>query len=389
MPPAREPVLFIAFHIEEDAQLIDTEETLKALCSAKGPPNYESRVAEVVRQTWEPLVDALEAGRMGDVVGVKRGDGPEPRRKVMLVGHMDEIALIVTKVEGAFLRIGQMAGMDRRVLPGQSVTVFGKRELPGYIGNIPPHILPPEKRTQYPEFEDLVIDVGLPADEVAELVRVGDVVTFDAPPLALQGSRLAAKSIDNRAAVAAITVCLDQLQSRGHTWDVLAVATTSEEFGGYQGARTTAYRYRPDIGIALDVTFASQPGFNEGHDLGGGPTLALGPNFHPKLFKAIKEAAERIEMTVHTEPEWAVGGTDAVPLQVSREGIPTALIGIPLRNMHTSVEVVDVKDVERAGRLLAEFIAGLAPDFMDTLVWDTEPCEEEDAGEEEGDDDAA
>ncbi len=365
--------------------MIDVKETLKALCSAKGPPGYESQVADVVRRTWEPLTDAMEVGRMGDVIGIKRGSGAEPRRKIMLAGHMDEIALIVTKIDGAFLRIGQMAGMDRRVLPGQFVTVFGRRELPGYIGNVPPHLLSPEQREQYPEFEELVVDLGLPAEEVAGLVRVGDVVSFDAPPVELQGSRLAAKSIDNRAAVAAITVCLDLLQGRDHVWDVLAVATTREEVGTH-GARATAFQYRPDAAIVLDVTFANQPGVNDVTcELGAGPTLALGPNFHPKMYKALTKTAERLEMKVHPEPEPYPGGTDAWSIQVSREGIPTGQIGLPLRNMHTPVEVVDVKDVERAGRLMAEFIAEMQADFLDTLTWDMEECEDE-GDEAEGED---
>lgn len=368
---------------------MDTKEVLKALCRAKGPPGYETEVADLVRQTWQPLTDALEAGRMGDVIGVKHGTGATPRRKIMLAGHMDEIALMVTKVEGAFLRFGNMAGMDRRVLPGQPVTVFGRRALPAYIGNVPPHIMPPEKRGAYPEIADLFIDPGLPAEELAELVQVGDPVTFDAEPLELQGSRLAAKSIDNRASVAAITVCLDQLQGRNHVWDVLAVATTREEVGSH-GARATAFQYRPDAAIALDVTFAAQPGAGDeaAFELGGGPTLAIGPNYHPKLVKALRKAAERLEMTVQMEADWAVGGTDAVALQVSREGVPTALIGLPLRNMHTPVEVIDVRDVERAGRLLAEFIVGLEADFLDTLTWDTEACADEDAEEAESEEES-
>jgi putative aminopeptidase FrvX len=349
---------------------MDIKETLKALCGAKGPPGYEDQVRGLVRQTWEPLTDALERGRMGDVVGIKRGAGPSPRPKIMLAGHMDEIALIVTKVEGDFLRVRSMAGMDRRVLPGQFVTVFGQRELPGVIGAVPPHLTPPDQRGKYPEIEDLVVDVGLPADELGELVRVGDVVTFDVPPTELQGGRLAAKSLDNRASLAAITVCLEELQSRAHVWDVLAVATTREEVGSH-GARAVAFQYQPDVAVALDVTFGTQPGADEDvtFDLGGGPTLSLGPNFHPKLYAQIMKAADRLEMTVRPDPAWRVGGTDAVPLQVSRAGIPTALIGIPLRNMHTPVEVVDVKDAERAGRLLAGFIAGLEADFLQALEW--------------------
>ncbi len=370
--------------------MIDVKETLRAFCNVKGPPGYEHQAAALVRETWEPLTDTLEAGKLGDVIGIKRGNGTKPRPSIMLAGHMDEISLTVRKVEKGFVRIHSLDGMDRCVLPGQTVTVFGAegRALPGYVGSVPPHVLSGKQRDEYPQFEDLVIDLGLPPDEVAELVRPGDPVVFDAPMLELQGSRVAAKATDDRASVLAITVCLDQLQGRNHAWDVLAVATTKEEVGSH-GARAIAFQYQPNLAIALDVTFASQPG-TKGHtfDLGGGPTLGLGPGYHNKLRKAIMDAAERLEMTVNVDPEPRPGGTDAAVLQISGAGIPTALIGIPVRNMHTPVEVIDLKDIERAGRLLAEFIAGLEADFVDTLVWDPDKDLEPDADADKEEDDA-
>ncbi|MBN1287710.1 MAG: M20/M25/M40 family metallo-hydrolase [Anaerolineae bacterium] len=365
--------------------MIDIKEIIKKLCSAKGPPGCEDPVAGVVREIWEPLVDALERGHMGDVVGVKRGAGAEPRRKIMLAGHMDEISLTVRKVEDGFIRLESLDGMDQRILPGQFVTVFGKRPLSGYIGSVPPHLLG-GKDGQYPAIKDLVVDVGLPAEEVAEWVGPGDVVTFDAPLLELGENRLAAKALDDRASIAAITICLDLLKTRSHKWDVLAVATTREEVGS-DGARATAFQYRPDLGIALDVTFASQPGTSGvTFDLGEGPTLGVGPSFHPKLYKKIMDAAGRLEMTIHADPAPYPGGTDTAEIQISRAGVPTALISIPVRNMHTPIEVVDTKDIERAGRLLAEFIAGLDDDFLDSIAYSLEPeCkEEEDKGGEEG-----
>lgn len=363
--------------------MIDIKDTINKLCSAKGPPGYEDLVAVAVRETWEPLVDILERGNMGDVVGIKRGTGDEPRRKIMLAGHMDEISLTVRKVEDGFIRLNSLDGMDRRVLPGQFVTVFGKRPLNGYIGSVPPHLLGGRSR-KYPEIEDLVVDVGLPADEVADLVHVGDVVTFDVPLLELQGDRLAMKSLDDRASVAAITVCLDLLQGRMHKWDVLAVASTREEVGSH-GARATTFQYQPDLGIALDVTFASQPGSSGvTFDLGKGPTLGMGPSFHPKLRKKIMEVAKRLEMTVHPEPDPRPGGTDTAEIQISRAGVPTALISLPVRNMHTPVEIIDTQDVERAGRLLAEFIAGLDDDFLDSIAYSLEPeCEDDELEEDE------
>lgn len=156
-----------------------------------------------------------------------------------------------------------------------------------------------------------------------------------------------------------------------HGWDVYAVATVGEEVG-LKGAITSTFHLQPDLAIAIDVTFAKQPATPDEYtyDLGKGPTLGCGPNFHPRLYEALVEAAKALEMSYQVEPAARVGGTDAVAMQVTREGIPTALVSIPLRSMHTPIETVSIKDVERTGRLLAHFITHLDGDFLDSLAWD-------------------
>jgi putative aminopeptidase FrvX len=152
---------------------------------------------------------------------------------------------------------------------------------------------------------------------------------------------------------------------------VLAVATVQEELG-LKGAITSAFGLQPDIGIAIDVTWARQPGVPDEYtyELGKGPTISCGPNFHPKLQAALVAAAEALEMGYHLEPTTRPVGADANAIQISREGVPAALLSIPLRNMHTPVETVAVKDVERTGRLLATLIARLDENFLDSLKWD-------------------
>jgi endoglucanase len=156
-----------------------------------------------------------------------------------------------------------------------------------------------------------------------------------------------------------------------HTWDVYAVATVQEEVG-VKGAITSAFGLEPDIGMAIDVTWAKQPGAADEYtsELGKGPAIGCGPNFHPKLLDALIETARSLEMGYHLEPSTRPPGTDAAAIQISREGIPTGLISIPVRNMHTPVETVAVKDVQRVGRLLAAFVSGLDGDFLDSLAWD-------------------
>jgi len=291
----------------------------------------------------------------------------------MLAAHMDAIGLMVTKVEGEFLRVTQVGGIDARVMPGQLVTVHGKEDLPGVVAQPAAFLLPKANREGVVPLSELVVDVGLPAEKVASLVRVGDVVSFAAPPRTLQNDMFVARSLDNRASVAALTVCLDALQTRPHVWDVIAVATVQEEVG-VKGAITSAFALRPHLAVAIDVTHGAGPSVKEFSDstfpLGGGPVLAFGPNIHPSLHAAVKGAAERAEIPHLTEAQPTHSGTDAFGIQVAREGIPTMVVSLPLRNMHTPVEQLSVKDVTRAGRLLAEFIAGLKEDFVSTLAFE-------------------
>lgn len=337
---------------------------------------------DILLEDWATLTDDLTTDALGNLIGAKWGAYlAEQRRTIMLAAHMDEIGMLVRKIEGQFLRIRNIRGVNGNVMLAQPVIVHGREALPGVVAAAPPHLLPPDKRGEYPEVDDLVVDVGLSAEEVVRLVSIGDPVTVDGPLLDLHGDRVAAKALDDRACVAALTVCLEELQHRRHGWDVMAVATVQEEVGS-RGAQVAAYHINPDIAVALDVTFAVQPGVSESdgaYKLGSGPVISLGPNFHPKLYDKLLEAAKRLELSVSIDPLPGRSGTDAWPIQVAREGIPTALISIPLRNMHSPVEIVDLNDIKRAGRLLAEFISGLEADFLTTIAWDDPLAEEGEA----------
>jgi putative aminopeptidase FrvX len=342
---------------------------LKALSEASGVSGYEDEVRGVVQGTFAALADQVRTDAMGNLIALKRGSGPqEPRRRIMLAGHMDEIGLIVTVIEKGFLRFTQVGGFDVRTLMGQQVVVHGRRELPGVIGCRPPHVLSPEERNKPVPMEELFIDVGLPQEELEKVVRVGDLITLRRPFTELQNGLVSGKAFDDRAAVAAMAVCLDALQTLQHKWDVFAVATVQEEVG-LRGALTSTYGIAPDAGIAIDVGFASQPGVSESYsiELDKGPALAFGPNIHPLMFEELQRVAKEFEIPLQVEVAPGGTGTDANAMQITREGIPTALLSIPLRNMHTPVETLCVKDVTRTGRLLAIFIASLEPDF--DLAW--------------------
>ena len=356
--------------------MTDITPFLKDLLTAPGLSGYEDPAAEIISAKWRPLVHEISRGRLGSLHGLRRGAGTSPRPSVMVATHMDAIGLMVTGIADGFLRLTRVGGVDPRVLPGTLVTVYatgagGHRPIPGVVVQPPVRLLPPEIGLNPVPLEYLFVDTGLPPRKVAELIHVGDVVSYAQPPVELSGETIAGHTLDNRASVAALTVCLEELQSRPHVWDVWAVATTQEEVGTI-GAIGSTFELRPTIAIAVDVTFAKGPGASDWQTslLGKGPTLCIGPNIHPAMHKAMKDLADRLEIPYGLEYAPRHTGTDGNATQVAAEGVPTLVLGIPLRYMHTPVEVVAIKDIQRAGRLMAEFIAGLTPDFMEKITWD-------------------
>ena len=344
---------------------------LKQLSEAEGIAGFEGPVRNLVRETWQPYVDEMHDGALGSLIALKKGVGPEPRPKVMLAAHMDEIGLMVTDIEDGFLRITRVGGTDRRVLLGLEVVVHGRRELPGVVATRPPHVLPKEERKKTVPWDKIFVDVGLPREDVEDLVSIGDLISIRREFSELKNRRVAGKALDDRACVAAITLALERLSRIEHAWDVLAVATAQEETG-LKGALASAYGVAPDLAVALDVTFAEQPGVNDYglFPLGGGPAIGLGPNFHPKLVERLKKVAEDREIPYQMDPIPGRSGTDAWAVQVTREGVPTALVSIPLRYMHQPVETLAVEDVERAGRLLAAFVADSEASLLDEIAWE-------------------
>lgn len=354
--------------------MTDTKTFLKSLIALPGLSAYEGPVRDVIADTWQPLVDELTVSRTGSLHGRKHGTAAEPRPSILLAAHMDAIGLIVTNITpGGFLRFTEIGGVDPRILPYSPVTIHGTvgepREVPGFVVQPPDSLLPRSVRGKPAQLEHLLIDTGLEEADVRAAVRVGDVVSFATQPLELGGDTLAGHTLDNRASVAAVTACLEELQHTRHAWDVIAAATVQEE-ETLLGAYTSTFELRPTIAVAIDVTFAKGPGANDYRTvgLGKGVTLDWGPNTHPVVFDTFKDLAERIELPFSVSVYPAYSGTDAMGMQLVAEGVPTMVVGIPLRYMHTPVEVVAYKDIERAGHLLAQFITALDADFVKKMT---------------------
>jgi endoglucanase len=351
--------------------MIDLLDLLNKMLTAPGLSGYESPIREIIQKAWGPLTDELSLSKIGSLHGLKKGQGDLPRKKVLISAHMDAIGMMVTTIQDGFIRITEVGGIDHRILPGQPVVVHGREDLPGVVVQPPGFLLPDSVGDGPVEMKYLLVDVGLPPNEVSEKVRIGDVVSYGQDPLELTGEAMAGHTLDNRVSVAATTLCLEALQTRAHNWDVWAVASAQEE-ETLGGALTSPFEIRPDIAIVIDVCFAEGPGSSDWRSLpfGEGVGLGYGPNIHPALYNAFEKKAKELEIPYNRDLMPKMSGTDAMAVQIVAEGIPCAVLGIPLRYMHTPVETVSLKDIRRAGRLMAEFIADLDDTTLDKINWE-------------------
>jgi endoglucanase len=348
---------------------------LKALTQADGASGREADAVAVARTLGADFVDEWRVDPLGNLIGLRRG-AERPGGRIMLAAHIDEIGLVVTKVEDGFLHVGRLGAVDARTWVGQEVSVHpsggggsAPSALRGYIGERPPHLGTGRQTSEGGPQGGFRVDIGLRTEDAARLIRVGDTVTVVGPYLELLGGRVASKALDDRAGVAVMIGALGYLAGMRHDWDVVAVATTQEE-GGLRGAVVAGFGVAPDAAIAIDVTFGDTPGLDDAKTvpMGKGPAIGTGPNLHPGIVKALRQAAEAAEIACVTEALPGASGTDAWAIQVAREGIPTGLVSLPVRYMHTATEVAVLDDIDRAARLLAGFIARLTAGSLDGLA---------------------
>lgn len=343
---------------------------LERLLEEPGPSGFEGRPARIWRDEAGSFADRV----WGDVQGNSFAAlGEEKRPRVMLAGHMDEIGLQVTHInEKGFLYFGGIGGWDSQVLVGQRVRVLGREgDVPGVIGKKPIHLMKPEERKKVSEIENLWIDLGAKsADEVAEMgVRVGDPAVLASGFLKLAGDRIASRAIDNRVGAYVVLEALRLLSEdpAPHSGCV-AVATVQEEIGFTGGgARSSAFSLDPDVALVVDVTFSTDvPDVSKNevgeHELGGGPVLSRGSAMHPMVFDRLVDVAEGDEIPFSLMAAPRSSRTDADGIFLVRSGVPTGLVSIPNRYMHSPSEVVSAADLKWAAQLLAGFVRSLSAD---------------------------
>ncbi len=342
---------------------------LQALTRAAGVSGDEQEPAEIAAGYLEPYVTRLHRDSFGNLIGFKEGAGGSAAPSLLLAAHVDEIGAMVTGIEEGFLRFTAVGGLDPRTLLGQAVEIHGRSRLKGVIGARPPHLLTKRERKQELKIEDMFIDLGMDQEQACSRARVGDYVSLDQPLLTMSsGDSVSGKALDNRSGVASLFVCASELAEIRHFCRIYFVATAQEEVG-VRGAITAAYGLAPDLAVAIDVTHGLSPGIDEGEGfaLGEGPVVGIGPNFHPRLVERLKELAIKHRFPYQVEPIPGPASTDSRALQISREGVPGALLSIPLRYMHSSVEMLNLDDLLLTGRLLSHFARSIGPDLVEEL----------------------
>jgi endoglucanase len=344
-----------------------TPDLLRALLTATGPSGNETEAARAWREGCEPWAAEVAVDNVGSSLARVKGVAGGPT--LAIVGHIDEIGLMVSHIDDdGYLRFTQVGGWDPMILIAQRVRVI-TRDGPviGVIGRKPVHLLKDDDRKQAPETKSMHIDIGArDGDEARSRVRIGDVAVIDADPVELPNGRLVSRALDNRvgcyvAAEAARLVA----KAGGNPGDVVALAVAQEETT-LGGSRTSAFSLYPDLAIVVDGIFATdQPGIELGemtkHPLGSGPAIERGSTLHPTVFELLYETAEaeNIPFTVSTSGRHS--GTDADTINIARGGIPTGLVCVPVRYMHSPVELVSLDDIDATARLLAAFAARLEP----------------------------
>lgn len=329
---------------------------LKNICEVAGAPGFESRVRSMVTEEVEPLVDSLEVDNMGSVITLKKGKNNPDGKKVMVAAHMDEIGFIVTHIDDkGFLRFHTLGGFDPKTLTAQRVIVHGKKDLVGVMGSKPIHVMSPEERNKNPKITDYFIDLGMPADEVKEIVSVGNPITRERELIEM-GNCVNCKSIDNRVSV---FILIETLRQLGDVpYDVYGVFTVQEEVG-LRGANVSAHRINPDFGIGLDTTIAYDLPGAQPHEkitsLGEGAGIKIMDSSticDYRMVDYMKKTADKHQ--VKWQPELLTGGgTDTAGVQrMGKQGAIAGAVSIPTRHLHQVIEMADKNDINACIQLL-------------------------------------
>lgn len=335
---------------------MDIRSTVVSLSEISGTSGSESKAAQLALGMLREYCPDAEIIN-GNVTG-KFGTHRDGLPSLLLDAHIDQIGFAVTYItDDGFIKVGNIGGIDRRLLPAQPVVVHGSRDIKGVICSVPPHLT--SGGSEVLEMDDVAIDTGLTKEELEKLVSLGDSVTFDVTCRDLIGSRITGGALDDRCGVASILYALELLKGSDLAYNVTVLFSTQEEVGE-RGAKIGAFEINPDIALAVDVSFAYAIGEEESKCgyLGKGPMIGISPSLSREISDELINTAKSADIPYQIEVMSGLTGTNADRFSVNRCGAKACTVSIPLRNMHTPVEVIDITDAEQTAKLLAAYIRG-------------------------------
>jgi len=339
------------------------KDLLIKLLETPSPSGFERPVQDVVRAYVNDFADRVTTDLHGNVIAAKNPDAPV---RVMLAGHCDQIGMLVSHIhDQGFLHAQTIGGWDPQQLIGQRMTIWAAAgPLPAVISRKPIHLLTDEERKQVVKLEDLWLDIGVKSkDEAKELVRIGDPVTLQLGYQEMRGGLANSPAMDNKCGLWVVLEALRRAAKQDLKVAVFAVSTVAEEIG-LRGAQTSAFGIDPHIGLAVDVTHATDcPTIDKRQrgeiNLGSGPVIVRGPNMNPPIVERLLTLAQKHEIPHQLAASGRAQPNDSNALQVSRAGVATGLVAIPNRYMHSAVEMISLDDIDRAAELLAAFLISL------------------------------
>lgn len=329
------------------------KELIKKLSDMRAISGAEYRINRKIAKLFEDNADEVMIDNLGSVIA-KKFSKKDNAPTLMIEAHCDEIGLIVTDItDEGFLTFAPVGGVDQRILPSSIVTIHGKSDIQGIVSAKPSYLYDGEKAAK---MCDMAIDTGLACDEVKEKISIGDGITFPQSVGALSDTLFSGKTLDDRASVAALVAVMEKIKDMDLDINVFACTHVQEEVG-CRGAKVSAFSINPDMAIAIDVTHGITPDNSDNaFPVGEGITISVGPNIHPSMSERLMEIADKHDIKYSVEVDGGETGTDAWEIQNARNGIPTALLSIPLKYMHTSVETLSISDTESLVKLLECFI---------------------------------
>lgn len=337
---------------------------VKGLTTNPGPSGLEDSLYDEIKKIIKGCNVEISIDKLGNIVVFRKGD---ERGSIAFFAHNDEIGLIVTKIDGAYLRFTEIGGYDEKVLLGQEVIVYGKKKCSGIIGAKPPHLQTPGESDKLLRYSDLYVDLCMTQEELKKNIRIGDRILIKSDFTELKNGQISVKALDNRSCGAILLHSLRFFDKMKGIPDIYIVLNSQEETT-MLGAVSSTHKINPDIAVVLDVTFAKQPGCDFGLPI---DSIGIGKGAHicSRMFDFVKKLAEDECIKFVIEPLPSNSGTDAEGVQTARSGITTILLSLPIKNMHSPTEIANIKTMENMSKFLSRIVSAIKiADFKERVI---------------------